>query len=170
METVIHDLGPPAQVSALSHGCVFLYEHSVIDEFQFGFSVDYLFLRYLKFVHAWNHLDQDVLVLTFDEGGVLRGKGGKLWREQLGGGNAAQLVVASVSLTDAALRRQRGDQHLWGRYELQPLPVVLNMDENLRTGEHGLQQRIAPKYAGQHTLEMDKPMRKKKRFQKQLLQ
>src|SRR5579863_1163764 len=32
VQTVLHDLGPPNQVSALSHGFVFLYEHSVIGE------------------------------------------------------------------------------------------------------------------------------------------
>jgi hypothetical protein len=41
--------------------------------------------------------------------------------------------------------------------------VLLNAEQNLRIGEHGLQQRIAPAYAGQNTLEMAKPMSKKKR-------
>jgi hypothetical protein len=171
IESVTRELGPPAQITALPHGCAFLYEHSVIGEFQAGLSLDLPILRWLKFVHAWNHLDQDVLVLTFDDAGVLRGKADKEWREQLGGGNAAQLLFASVSLTDPALRRQRSDQHRWGRYSLQPLPIVLNADENLRTGEHGLQQlRVAPKFAGQQTLEMTKPMPKKTKFRRRMLE
>jgi hypothetical protein len=168
--TVIQELGPPFQVSALPGGCVFLYEHSVIGEFQIGISVDYSFFRYLKFVSARNHLDQDVLVLTFDDHGVLLGRGGKEWRESLGGGGAAQLLFASISLTDPALRLQRSDQLRWGRYDLQPLPVLLNADESLRTGEQGLQQRFVPKFAGQQTLEMAKPMQEKSRIKRQATQ
>jgi hypothetical protein len=171
IETVTRELGPPAQITALPQGCAFLYEHSVIGEFQFGLSVDFPVLRWFKAIRAWNHLDQDVVVLTFDDAGVLRGQGDKDWREQLGGGGAAQLLFASISLTDPALRRQKSDQHRWGRYLLQPLPVVLNEDENLRTGEHGLQQqRVAPKFVGQQTLEMTKPMPKKKKYGRRCLE
>jgi hypothetical protein len=171
IENVTQELGPPAQITALPQGCAFLYEHSVIGEFQFGISFDVAFLRWLKFVRAWNHLDQDVLVLTFDDDGILQGKGGKEWREQLGGGGAAQLLFVSISLTDPSLRRQRAYQHYWGRSALQPLPLLLNQESNLRTGANGFQQlRIAPKFVGQQTLEMTKPMPKKKRFRRRNLE
>lgn len=171
MQTVIHEMGPPTQISALPQGCVFLYEHSVIGEFQFGLSVDYSLLRYLKFVRAWNHLDQSVVVLTFDDRGVLVGKGHKKWREQLGGGGAAQLLFASISLTDLSLRRQRSDLLRWGRSDLQALPIMLNSAQSLRTGENGVhQQHVAPKFAGQHTLEMAKPMVKQKQFRRRSLE
>jgi len=171
METVARELGPPAQVTALPDGCAFLYEYSAIDEFQVGLSADFPVLRWLKLVHAFNHLDQDTLLLTFDDLGVLRSQGDKAWRETLGGGNAAQFLFVSLSLTDPELRRQRADQHRWGRYLLQPVPVLLNENQNLRTGENGLQQqRIAPKFAGQQTLEMAKPMTKKTKFGRRCLE
>ncbi|MGZ5545128.1 MAG: hypothetical protein ACXWIU_10675, partial [Limisphaerales bacterium] len=56
--TVIHDLGPPNRASQLPDGFVFLYEYTCVKEFQLGLSVPVGFLRYFKFVHAWNNLDQ----------------------------------------------------------------------------------------------------------------
>jgi len=162
VETVIHALGPPAQVSALPGGFVFLYEHSIVGEFQIGVSVDAPILRYIKFVHASNRLDQDVLMMVFDNEGVLRSMDPEAWREKLGGGNAAQFLFAVMSLTDDSALRQRSPQHDWGRADLGSLPVLLNSPQSLRTGQHGLQQRLAPTYAGQHTLEMAKPKPKKK--------
>jgi hypothetical protein len=167
VETVIQALGPPARVSALPGGFVFLYEHSRVSEFQIGVSVDAPVLRWIKFVHASNGLDRDIHLMVFDEHGVLRSMDPEAWREKLGGGNAAQLLFAVMSLTDDSALRQRLPPHDWGRTDLQSLPVLLNMQQSLRSGQHGLQQRLAPTYAGQHTLEMAKPKPKKKRHRGQ---
>jgi len=163
VETVIHALGPPARVSALPGGFAFLYEHSIVGEFQIGVSFDAPLLRWIKFVHASNRLDQDVLLMVFDEEGVLRSMDPEAWRQKLGGGGAAQLLFAVMSLTDDSALRQRSPALGWGRADLQPLPVLLNRQQSLRSGQHGLQQRLAPTYAGQHTLEMAKPKPKKKK-------
>jgi hypothetical protein len=152
--TVIHQLGPPGQVSRLPDGFAFLYEHSTVDEFQLGFSVDIAFLRFIKFVKAWNSIDEDVVLMTFDDRGILRSAGRRQWKESLGGGSAAQLVFAAISLSDASQIVRPADAHSWGEWLLQPLPAALNSGQDLHTGEHGLQQRIAPDYAGQETLEM----------------
>jgi hypothetical protein len=163
VETVVRELGPPNQASRLPRGFAFLYEYSVISEFQFGISVDFSFLRWLKFVKAWNYLNQQSLILTFDDQGVLRSAGSAAWKEGLGGGGAAQLVFAVISLSDVSSILQPADAHSWGKLLLQPLPVALNSAQNLRSGEHGVQQRIAPDYAGQHTLEMTKPKTEKEK-------
>jgi len=44
----------------------------------------------------------------------------------------------------------------------------LNSAQSLRNGQHGFQQRIAPEYAGQQTLEMTKPKteREKKKIKR----
>jgi hypothetical protein len=54
---------------------------------------------------------------------------------------------------------------------LQPPPVALNSAQSLRTGQNGLEQRLAPAYAGQHTLEMPTPKteKEKKRLKKNYL-
>lgn len=162
---VLQELGPPSKVSALPGGYVFLYEHSVLTEFQFGFSIDFSLLRLIKFVRAWDWIERENLLLTFDDAGVLCGMDGDHWRERLSGGGAAQLVFGAVSLADPALRRQRAGQHRWGRSCLDPPRVTLNAGQSLQSGEHGLQLNLAPKYAGQQSLEMEKPVKpRKKKF------
>ena len=167
VETVIEALGPPAQASVLPGGFVFFYEHSIVSEFQIGVSFDAPLLRWIKFVRASNRLDQDILLLVFDEDGVLRSMDPEAWRERLGGGGAAQFLYSSISLTEDSALRQRSPQHSWGREYLQPLPVLLNSGQSLRSGQHGLQQRLAHCYAGQQTLEMVKPKNKQKKTKSQ---
>jgi len=160
---VLQHAGPPDRVSALPGGFAFLYEFSRVKEFQLGISVDVSFLRYFKFVRAWNRLDQEVLLLTFDAQGLLLGAGSTQWTDKLGDGSAVQFVVQVMSLSDVSKVLASADAQVWGKSLLQPLPAALNSANSLRTGEHGLQQRIAPEYAGQQTLEMAKPKTEKEK-------
>jgi hypothetical protein len=154
---VVHELGPPHQASALADGFVFLYDYSGISEFQLGLSVDRPPLTYFKFIKAWNHLNQDVRVMIFDEDGVLRSVNRAQWRESMGGGSAIQFLFTVVSLSDSSKFLHRADAHDWGQRLLQPLPVALNSANSLHNGENGLQQRMTIEYAGQQTLEMARP-------------
>jgi len=163
VETVMHKIGPPNSATRLPHGFAFLYEHSKTSEFQLGFSVPYSSLRYFKFIHAWNHLDHEAFALIFDNRGVLQDAGRRQWREKLGGGNAVQIVFNVMSLSDVSRLRRPADAHAWGQRLLEPLPVALNSAQSLRTGAHGLEQRIAPNYAGQQTLEMTKQKTEKEK-------
>jgi len=164
VETVVQQLGPPESATRLPEGFAFLYEHSVIREFQLGISVNYSILRFIKFIRAWNSLDQEAILLCFDDHGVLQKASSKHWKERLGGGSAAQFVLTVMSLSDVSRFLRPADAHSWGRALLEPPPVTLNSGQSLRSGEHGLrQQRIAPDYAGQHALEMAKPISEKER-------
>jgi hypothetical protein len=163
VEAVVRELGPPHQASRLPQGFAFLYEHSQMNEFQLGFTLNLPVVRFLKFVRAWNRLDQQALLLTFDDHGVLNGVGADKWGEDLGGGSGVQLLFASISLSDVSKLLRPADAHRWGKALLQPLPEMLNSTQSVRTGEHGLQQRIAPDYAGQRTLEMIKPKTEKQK-------
>ncbi len=157
VDTVLRSLGPPNQVSRLPDGFAFLYEYSLMSEFQFGFSADIEVFRWFKFVHAWNRLSQETLILTFDAQGVLRSVGSAKWGESLGGGTAVQILFTAMSLSDVSKFLRPAETHGWGKALLQLPPITLNSAQSLRSGEHGFQQRIAPDYAGQHTLEMKKP-------------
>jgi hypothetical protein len=164
VETIVQELGPPDSATRLPEGFAFLYEHSVVREFQIGISVNYSILRYIKFIHAWNWLDQETLLLSFDDHGVLKNASSKRWKEDLGGGNAVQFVVQVTSLSDISKFLRPADAHSWGESLLEPPAEGLNSAQSLRTGEHGLrQQRLDPEYAGQHTLEMAKPKGEKQR-------
>ena len=122
LEAPIHS----GQISRLPDGFAFQYEHSTVDELQLGFSVDIAFLRFLKFVKAWNGINEEVVLMTFDDRGVLRSASRKEWKESLGGGSAAQLVFAAISLSDPSQIVRPADAHSWGEWLLQPLPVALN--------------------------------------------
>lgn len=157
VETVVHELGPPHAVSRLPGGFVFLYEYSRVDEFQWGISLEFLRLPYFKVVKGSSRLSESADLLVFDQHGILVAQGERAWRERLGGGGALQLIVSVLSLTDSTAFRRLPDPLLWGRGWLQRLPVVLNLVQDLRTGKRGLQQRIAPVFVGQATLEMSRP-------------
>jgi hypothetical protein len=163
VEDVVSELGPPNLASRLPDGFAFLYEYSRISEFQLGLSLNLPVVHWFKFLKAWNHIDQESLLLTFDDRGVLRGAGSKNWQESLGGGTGVQFLFQVMSFSDVSEFLRPAEPHSWGDTLLQPLPVALNNGQTLRTGEHGLQQRIAPDYAGQHTLEMSKPKTEKEK-------
>jgi len=168
VETVMHDLGPPNEVTKLPDGFGFLYEYSRVKEFQLGVSVNVSFLRYFKFLKAWNSLEQQALLVTFDHRGVVQNAALGKWNESLGGGTAVQFIVSVMSLSDVSRLLRPADANGWGERLLQPLPTTLNVAQSLRTGEHGFEQRIAPEYAGQETLEMARPQseRAKKKIKK----
>lgn len=163
VEDVVSELGPPNLASRLPEGFAFLYEYSSIRELQLGFSLNLPVIHWFKFLKGWNHIDQESLLLTFDEQGVLRSAGSGKWKESLGGGTGVQFLFQVMSFSDLSEFLRPGEPHGWGDTLLQPLPVALNTGQSLRTGEHGLQQRIAPDYAGQHTLEMTKPKTEKEK-------
>lgn len=156
-ETVVHDWGPPHAVSALPEGFAFLYEYSRVKEFQFGISLKMIRMPYFKVIKADSNLSETARLLTFDENGVLRAQGSDAWREKLSGGEALQLITSVLSLTDTTAFRRLPDPLLWGRASLQRPPVTLNSSQDLRSGSHGLQQRISPVFVGQATLEMTPP-------------
>jgi hypothetical protein len=163
VDAVLRELGPPDQASRLPGGFAFLYEHSVMSEFQLGFSVNAPVVRWFKFIKAWNHLDQESLLLVFDDRGVLRSAGTGNWKESLGGGSAAQILFVVMSLSDITDFLRPADTHEWGKALLQPLPVALNSAQDIGSGAHGLELRIAPDYAGQRTLEMSLPKTEKEK-------
>jgi hypothetical protein len=157
VETVVHELGPPHGVSSLPEGFAFLYEYSRVSEFQFGLSLKFIRLPYFKVIKADSKLSEAAWLFTFDEQGVLRAQGSAAWREKLGGGGALQLIISVLSLTDTTAFRREPDPLTWGRGNLQRPPVTLNSAQDLRLGSNGLQQRIAPVFVGQATLEMTRP-------------
>src|SRR5262249_35027523 len=165
---VIHELGPPNRVSRLTDGFAFFYEHSLMTEFQRGIGLNLPVARWFKFVKAWNHLDQQSLLLTFDHQGVLKSSGSGKIEDSLGGGTGVQFLFMVMSFSDVSKFLKPADAHGWGEILLQPPPVALNSAQSLTSGEHGLEMSIAPDFAGQHTMEMIQPKtdREKKKIKK----
>ena len=62
ISTVLENLGPPAKLSALGNGVVFLYEYTLITERQIGITVRYGLLSLIKFSHANAKADRQILL------------------------------------------------------------------------------------------------------------
>jgi hypothetical protein len=155
---VVATVGVPSQVSSSSGGFVFLYEHNEVVEKQLGINIDYPVLRWLKFVYASSGLQHEAWLMTFDTNDVLRAWGKENWKKPLGTGAAAQILVTVSSLVDSTAVRRPASQHRWGEMWLNSLPQVLNTPQSPQDGRFGLEQRLAPTFVGQHTLEMIQPL------------
>jgi hypothetical protein len=155
---VVTTIGVPSQVSASAGGFVFLYEHNEVVENQIGISFDFPVLRWLKFVYAGSGLRHEAWLMTFDTNDVLQAWGKEDWKKPLGTGAAAQILVTVSSLVDSTAVRRPASQHRWGEMWLNPLPQVLNTGQSPQDGRFGLEQRLAPTFVGQHTLEMIQPL------------
>ncbi len=155
---VITTVGVPSQISASSGGFVFLYEHNEVVENQIGISIDFPVLRWLKFVYASSGLQHEAWVMTFDTNDVLQAWGKEDWKKPLGTGTAAQILITVSSLVDSTAVRRPASQHRWGEMWLNSLPQVLNTSQSPQDGRFGLEQRLAPTFIGQHTMEMIQPL------------
>jgi hypothetical protein len=163
IDAVVHQLGPPNRASRMSDGVAFLYEYSRMTEFQLGIGLNVPVIRWFKFLKAWNNIEQQNLLLTFDNQGVLRSAGSDNWQESLGGGTGVQFLFVVMSFSDMSKFLRPADALGWGEMLLQAPPIALNSAQNLRSGQNGLQQRITPDFAGQHTLEMTEPKTEKEK-------
>jgi hypothetical protein len=163
VDAVVRQLGPPNRTTRLPDGVAFLYEYSRMSEFQLGIGLNLPVIRWFKFLKAWNNIEQQNLLLTFDNQGMLRSAGSGNWQEGLGGGTGVQFLFMVMSFSDVSKFLHPADAHDWGEMLLQRPPIALNSGQSMRSGQHGLQQRIAPEYAGQHTLEMTEPKTEKEK-------
>ncbi|HWW00200.1 MAG TPA: hypothetical protein VNZ64_10935 [Candidatus Acidoferrum sp.] len=163
---VLKGAGPPTRISAAAGGFTMLYEYNGIEENQIGFSFEAPVLRFIKFVGARARLEHQAWVLTFNTNGTLQAWGEEHWRNRLGAGAGAQILVTVSSLVDSSQIRRPAPQHDWGKLCLAPLPKMLNVGQSLDTGSQGLEQTLSPTAVGQRALEMTpeqpKIMKKKK--------
>jgi len=152
---VLEALGPPAKLSALGEGMVFLYEEAELLERQLGINIHFRDVPILKFVVGRGSAERQAMALVFDDTGLLRGARRDSWNQDLGGGASAQLVGAVVPVTDSGGLDESPAVHDWGAMLLQPnLPIALNPQSSLLTGQNGVQQFGTPLTAGQHSLEL----------------
>lgn len=153
---VLDTLGPPAMVSALGEGYAFLYEYALVREKQVGLSVNYLWLRYLKFSIGSAEADREALVMTFDGEGRLLASGYRAWTEDLGKGTSVQLLISVMSVVDTEELTETPLMVKWGGELLQSrLQQSLNRQNSMMSGTSGLEQTATPSGSGQRTLESD---------------
>jgi hypothetical protein len=160
---VVDTLGPPHHISALPGGSVMVYEYIDATERQFGLNLDFLGLDWFKMSFGRAKAKRQVLLLLFDDDGLLRAQDYRDWTEDLGNGFGFQLFFVAVPTVDTRHLNAKPEQLSWGRAALEPLPVTLNTGQSLMSGSNGMEMRGTPDSVGQRTLEMKSTARKKKR-------
>ena len=154
ISTILENLGPPAKLSALGNGVVFLYEYTLITERQIGITVRYGLLSLIKFSHANAKADRQILLLLFDEKGILTSYAFQDLTEKVGSGVGASFVYSVRSLVDTSNLEEEPAVFQWGTNLLQSLPETLNVHHSLESGQNGLELKGTTKNVGQHSLEM----------------
>lgn len=152
---VLRELGPPAMLSKVNDGMVFLYERTVLTERQIGIDIDYDEIPILKIIYGKGAVEGETAVLLFDHKGMLRSHDFEEWERSLGGGMAVQLFISVMSVTSKGGYDKPPMNNYWGADLLKSsLPSGLNRGSNLYNGQNGVERKGSPTGAGQHTLEM----------------
>lgn len=152
---VLQLLGPPARISAVPGGSVFLYENRQLTERQWGLTLPGDIGNLFKFIYAKSDASVDVMIFSFDQRGVLLGKSTERLKSNTGGGMALNFIfkVKALADTSAYTTAQQGILD-WGMALAQPLPVVLNSPQSLDSGANGVEVIGMESTVGQKTLEM----------------
>ena len=155
ISNVLSEIGPPGKISSLGrNGVVFLYEYVSITEHQVGVSPPGDLLRWFKLSVAKAKDVRQVLLLTFDDKGVLSGREYHESKEDLGSGVGLNFLYNIVSLVDYSQLENPPEILNWGDGLLKPLPEALNTMNSFDNGMGGVEQKGAPSSVGQRTLEM----------------
>jgi len=124
----LKQLGPPAIVSSHANGVIFLYEYAQTRERQLGTSIDYEpipWLKWFKFSYGRGSADRQVILLMFDDRGILHTKQFQTWSEDLGGGFGVELFFSVRKQVDTSgLYRSIGINQ-WGVALLRSLAQAL---------------------------------------------
>jgi hypothetical protein len=150
---VLDRLGPPHRLSALPNGYVLAYEYWHIVEDKVGFSLNAVGVDFLSVDWGDARTRGKFLLLSFDRDHRLVDSTFEEWARDAGGGQSIQpLGLLSVVSVDDLTHPM--PQHRWGAFSLEKLPVTLNADNHMDSGQNGLEQRGTPVNIGQHSLEM----------------
>lgn len=152
---VLRRLGPPLRMAAIDEGYLLAWEHWYIAEDTLGLSLGALGADFLTVDWGTARATGEFLLLTFDSEHHLTGGGYAGWDSEAGGGRSLQPLVGFVPIVDVDDLLERLPQHRWGAASLRSLPVTLNANSAVDTGQAGLEQRGTPKAVGQHSLEIN---------------
>lgn len=147
-------LGPPQRISAADSGYILAWEHWIVRESAFGFSLGMLGADFMSFDIGNLHAKGEFLLLSFDRDHVLSAVTRTNWDNRRGGGQAIQ-PFGIVDVVETGDLIGRMPQHDWGASMLERLPEALNAGSDPDSGEDGLEQRGTPDNFGQRTLEMN---------------
>jgi hypothetical protein len=151
---VLGRLGPPQRMSAMPGGYMLAYEHWQIVENSVGLSLSAAGADFLSLDWGSARTRGEFLLLSFNREHQLVGSTFEVWDRDAGGGQGIQPLLSVVDVVDVDDLTNPMPQHRWGGFSLEELPVTLNADNHLDSGQSGLEQRGTPTSIGQRSLEM----------------
>lgn len=143
---VLNAFGPPAKLSAIPEGFIFLYEGVRSREKKIAISIKSFSLGFAR-----GDGEFSATVFIFDPKGTLIGAAQDHREQDLGLSFAIGVKSASAINQDVYL--VPATQHRWGMSMLRQLPRTLNAANDLDSGIAGLEQTATPSIVGQRTLE-----------------
>lgn len=138
-------LGPPAAITALPEGYAFLYEGGALVSRSVGGSI-----FSVRGAYAWSARELASAAFVFDDGGELVAAG--VERSRDGTGIGFSIGTQGASAADQIVYLLPSSTHLWGRSMLRRLPVLLNSQSSLVSGEAGFERRGTTTRVGQNAL------------------
>lgn len=150
---VMGKFGPPIRMSSNASGYVMAWEYWVIDEYKVGIGS---FISRVDLVSIdWGKASArgDFMLLSFDHEHQLTAATFEKSDRDAGGGQGVQPGFSLIDLVEVGDLTVPLSQHLWGAQSLRRIPVTLNQQNRLDTGNAGIEQRGGTSGVGQHSLE-----------------
>ncbi len=154
LQAVLDELGPPVRMSAASFGYVLAYEYWYISEDKLGISLAPLGIDFIAIDFGEAKTSGEYLLLSFDRQHRLIDSRFDAFDRDAGGGQGIQALASVVDVVDVSDLTKPLPTHRWGGFALEELPVTLNRDQNIDSGQNGLEQRGTPVNIGQRATEM----------------
>ncbi len=153
LREVMASLGPPQRLSTTPNGYVMAWEYWYVKERKIGFSLGAAGADFLSVDWGDANASGDFLLMSFDRDHRLLTSHFEEWDRTAGGGQGVQPFVSAIDVVDVEDLLRPLSQHRWGFNSLEDLPVSLNRDSRMDTGQNGIQQRGTTSAVGQQSLQ-----------------
>jgi hypothetical protein len=150
---VMVELGPPQRISAAPNGFVMAWEYWEIDEIKVGVGSFVTGVDLINIDWGKATAKGDFLLLSFSHDHRLLTASFEEWNRDAGGGQGVQPMFSTVDVVDVGDLLDPMSAHRWGGQGLRRIPVTLNQQNRLDTGQSGIEQRGTSSAVGQHSLE-----------------
>ena len=151
---VLAELGPPNRLSATPTGYVLAWESWYVKRTKIGLSLMPFGVDLISIGSGDALVEGNYLLLHFSRDHKLVASGYGSSEGNAVEGQGVQPLFGFVDTADVDDMTGPMPHHHWGGFILNKLPVTLNVDNHMDTGQNGIQQRGTPTGVGQHTLEM----------------
>ena len=154
LAVLLKELGPPHRMTAAAVGYVLAWEYWGIREDKVGVSLSPLGADLLSADWGGARARGHYLLVSVDKRHRVIDSEYVRFDMDAGGGQGIQALFSVVDVVDVGDLTSPMPQHRWGRFNLETLPVTLNRQSHIDSGERGLEQRGTPAIVGQRSSEL----------------